>query len=79
MRVVCDFMVLFDRNHRLLYYDAFTGQFSECADFRRISVIFGAKFCKVRREADVEYDERNNLRVRGNNDVKWGETGVMGC
>ena len=42
-------------------------------------MIFGAKLCKVRRETDVEYDERNNLQIRGNNDVKWGEIGVMGC
>jgi hypothetical protein len=47
MRVLCDFIGFNVRNHRLLYFDAFTGCLSEFAEFSSISVIFGAKLHKA--------------------------------
>ena len=47
MRVLCVFMDLYARYHRLLYFDAFTGCLSEFAEFRSISMVLEQNCAKL--------------------------------
>ena len=57
-RVLCVFMVLYDRYSRFMYYDAFTGILSDFAEFRSILVIYGAKHTKMKSWLEIRASDQ---------------------